>query len=177
VDVYSNCEQVELFLNDKSLGSKPLGNSTTPRVWQVDFEPGTIRAVAKNGGTLVATHQLRTAGKAAKIMLTGNTATLPQDYNQVCRVMASVVDENGVTVPTASPTITFAVSGPGVIAAVDSGDNSSHEPFQASERKAWQGWCVAFVKSSAPAGNITLTASAPGLANGSLRLQATPPAP
>ena len=177
VDVYSDCEQVELFLNGKSLGAKPMGNATAPRVWQVDFEPGTIKAVAKNGGNIVATHELRTAGKAAKILLTGSATTLPADFNHVSRVLASVVDENGETVPTANPEITFKIAGPGVIAAVDNADNSSHEPFQAAERKAWEGWCVAFVKASTPSGNITLSASAPGLAAGSLSLQAAPPAP
>jgi beta-galactosidase len=73
--------------------------------------------------------------------------------------------------------ITFSLSGPGVLAAVDNADNSSHESFQAKERQAWQGWCVAFVKASGPAGDITLTASAPGLEAGSLSLQAAPPAP
>ena len=174
VEVFSNCEQVELFLNGKSLGTIPLNANATPRAWQVDFEPGTIKAVARNGGNIAATHELRTAGKPAKIMLTGSAATLPADYDHVSRVVASVVDENGETVPTASPLITFKISGPGVLAAVDNADNSSHESFQATERSAWQGWCVAFVKASAPSGNITLTASAPGLADGSLRLQAAP---
>jgi beta-galactosidase len=122
----------------------------------------------------VATNELRTAGKAAKILLTGNNATLPADYNHVCRVMASVADENGVTVPTADPVISFAISGPGVIAAVDNSDNSSHEPFQANERKAVQGWCVAYIKASASSGTITLKATAPGLTAGTLSLQAAP---
>jgi beta-galactosidase len=177
VDVYSNCEQVELFLNGRSLGSKPLENSTTPRVWLVDFEPGAIKAVAKNGGNIVATHQLRTAGQPARILLPAGASTLPADYEHVSRVLVTVADENGETVPTASPVITFSISGPGVLAAVDNADNSSHDSFQASERKAWQGWCVAFVKASAPSGKITLTASAPGLAAASLSLQAAPPSP
>jgi beta-galactosidase len=177
VDIYSNCEQVELFLNGKSLGSKPMGNSTAPRVWQVDFEPGALKAVARNGGVSVATNELRTAGKAAKIVLTGNHATLPADYDHVCRVLASVADENGETVPAGNPLITFKISGPGVVAAVDNSDNSSHEAFQSSERFAAQGWCVAFVKATAPSGTITLTATAPGLAPGSLTLQAASAAP
>jgi beta-galactosidase len=146
-------------------------------VWLVDFEPGAIKAVAKNGGNIVATHQLRTAGQPARILLPAGASTLPADYEHVSRVLVTVADENGETVPTASPVITFSISGPGVLAAVDNADNSSHDSFQASERKAWQGWCVAFVKASAPSGKITLTASAPGLAAASLSLQAAPPSP
>jgi beta-galactosidase len=172
VDVFSNCREVELFLNGKSLGSKPVADPTRHPVWQVDFEPGTIRAVAKNGGVAVATNELRTAGAAARIHLTKSGDTLPADYNHVCRVLASIVDSNGVTVPSAAPVITFAISGPGVIAAVDNADNSSPEPFQATARKAAQGWCVAFVKSAAPSGTITLTASSPGLAPATLSITA-----
>ena len=172
VDVYSNCREVELFLNGKSLGSKTIADSTRHPVWQVDFEPGAIRAVAKNGGVAVANNGLRTAGAATRIQLTANASVLPADYAHVCRVLASVVDAHGVTVPTASPVITFAISGPGVIAAVDNSDNSSPDPFQASSRKAAQGRCVAFIKAAAPSGTITLTASAPGLSPASLSIPA-----
>jgi beta-galactosidase len=72
--------------------------------------------------------------------------------------------------------ITFAISGPGVIAAVDNADNASHEPFQANERHAFQGQCIAFVKASAPSGKMIVTASAPGLKSGSITIQALPPA-
>ena len=177
VSVFSNCEEVELLLNGQSLGSKPMGNATAPRVWEVDFAPGTLKAVAKNGGNIVATHELHTAGKAARLVLTGNVTTLPADYEHVSRVLVTVADEHGETVPSASPLITFHMSGPGVLAAVDNADNASHESFQANERQAWQGWCVAFVKASGPAGEITLTASAPGLDAGSISLQAAPAAP
>jgi beta-galactosidase len=80
------------------------------------------------------------------------------------------VDKNGVIIPSASDLITFKTTGPGVVAAVDSADNSSHEPFQASERHAFQGRCVAVLKATAPSGKITLTASAPGLGSASIKL-------
>jgi beta-galactosidase len=72
--------------------------------------------------------------------------------------------------------ITFKISGPGVIAAVDNADNASHEPFQANERHAFQGKCVAFVKASALSGKIILTASALGLESGSVNIKAVEPA-
>jgi|GEM_PF-3028805 len=69
--------------------------------------------------------------------------------------------------------IAFKVTGPGVIAAVDSGNNTSHEPFQASERKAHQGRCFAMIKASGAQGRITritLAASAPGLKGSSVSI-------
>ncbi len=62
--VYSNAEQVELFLNGRSLGSKARPSDDAPRNWQVPFEPGTLRAVGSNGGRVVATHELKTRGQA-----------------------------------------------------------------------------------------------------------------
>jgi len=171
VEVYSNCEEVELLLNGKSLGSKPHPADDSARAWSVAFEPGTLRAVGKNGGREVASYALRTAGKAAKNVLSADRPKIAAEWDDVSYVTATVVDENGVLVPGASDAVSFKVAGPGVIAAVDSADNASHEAFQASERRAFQGWCVAVLKAGA-AGRIAMTASAPGLAAGSITIEA-----
>jgi hypothetical protein len=88
----------------------------------------------------------------------------------VPHVTATVVDANGVPVPNAGDLITFNLDGPGVVAAVDSDDNASREPFQASSRHAYEGVCFAFVKAGAAKGRITLTASAPGLNSSSVTI-------
>jgi beta-galactosidase len=166
IEVYSNAKEVELFLNGKSLGSKPLNADASPRVWKVPFATGKLKAVAKNDGRVVATDELRTAGAPTKILLAVDEKKLGFDWDSVARVIATIVDQNGVTVSGANDLITFKISGPGVIIAVDNGGNSSHERFQASERSAIQGRCVAFVKATELSGKITFTASAPGLTSG-----------
>jgi beta-galactosidase len=168
VEVYSNAKEVELFLNGKSLGAKALNADASPRAWTVPYAPGTLKAVARNEGKTVATDALTTAGPPAKILLATDTEKLAPDWNAVARITATIVDKNGVTVPSAGDLVTFKLSGPGVIAAVDNGGNTSHEPFQAVERHALQGRCVAFVKATEPSGKITLTASVPGLASGAV---------
>ncbi|HEX6625188.1 MAG TPA: DUF4982 domain-containing protein, partial [Pyrinomonadaceae bacterium] len=175
-EVYSNCEQVELFLNGKSLGTKARPSDDAPRTWKVAFEPGTLRAVGSNGGKTSATHELRTAGKPARVQLSADRARLAPAWDDVAYVTATVVDANGVIVPNAADLVTFRVTGPGRVVAVDSGDNASHEPFQASERKAYQGRCFAILKANASRGRINVNASAPGLAGGSIHLAAAPPA-
>jgi len=167
VEVYSNSKGVELFLNGKSLGSKPLNDDASPCVWKVPFAPGRLKAVARNDGKIVATDELRTAGKTAKIILATGGGKLTPDWDAVARVTATIVDKNGMLVPDADDLITFKISGPGVIAAVDNGGNASHEPFQAGERHALQGRCVAFIKATGGSGKIILTASAPSLSSGS----------
>jgi beta-galactosidase len=173
VEVYSNCEEVELILNGKSLGTRSRPSDDSPRTWRVPFEPGAIKALGKNKGQNAATHELRTAGKPAKILLAVDRSQLTPDWDDLSYVTVTVADANGVQVPDAGDLITFKLTGPGVIAAVDSGDNSSHEPFQAAERRAFQGRCFAILRATAPASQITLTASAPGLTTSVITLETT----
>ena len=171
VEVYSNCEQVELTLNGRSLGTQPRPADDAPRTWAVRFEPGTLRAIGTNGGRPVATHELRTAGKAVNIRLTTDRPRLAANWDDVAYVDAEVTDAAGVVVPTAADPVAFAVTGPGVVAAVDNGDNASHEPFHATTRRAFGGRCFALVKANG-SGEIRLTATAPGLAGAKLTIAA-----
>ena len=174
VEVYSNCEDVELFLNGKSLGTKSINKDASPRVWKVAFEPGALRAVASNSGKRITTDELRTAGKAAKIILTTDTKKLASGWDNVAFVKATVVDENGVVLPRAKDLIKFSITGPGVISAVDNADNASTEPFQASERSAYQGVCFAMVKATEGKMKIIVTAEADGLRAGRVTFPSEP---
>ncbi|HYP53052.1 MAG TPA: glycoside hydrolase family 2 TIM barrel-domain containing protein, partial [Pyrinomonadaceae bacterium] len=174
VEVYSNAEVVALVLTGRSLGSKARPSDDAPRNWAVPFEPGTLRAVGAKGGKVVATHELKTAGKPARVVLSVDKPRLAHHWDDVVYVEALVVDADGRIVPSASDLITFTATGPGRVVAVDSGDNASHEPFQAAERRAYQGRCFAVLKATAPRGRVTLTASAAGLARGSVTVEAAP---
>lgn len=158
VEIYSNCDEVELFLNGKSLGSKPKNADDSPRNWKVGFEAGTIKAVGKNGGKAVAEFELKTAGKPARIVLSANKASITNDWNDVVFVTATVVDDKGVVVPNANDLIVFEAAGAGDIVAVDSADNADHDPFQAKQRKAFQGTCEALIKAKGTSGTISISA-------------------
>jgi beta-galactosidase len=173
VEVYSNAAQVELFLNGQSLGTQALHPDASARVWKVAYAPGEIRAVASEGGKVVATDELRTAGSGARIVLTADRDSVGGGWDSVDQVTATVVDANGVVVPNAADEIAFQVSGPGALAAVDSGDNASHESFRDGWRRAYQGRCAAFIRGSGASGRIVLTASSPGLVSGSVAIDAT----
>jgi beta-galactosidase len=170
VEVYSNCQKVELFLNGRSLGVQPKPQDDSARIWKVAFEPGLIRAVASNEGAVAATDELRTAGKPAAVLLTAGRTTLTHTWDDVSRIQVSIVDENGTLVPNAKDRVEFTITGPGRIAAVDNGDIFSHELFQAAARSAYQGRCCAWVKATAGRGTITLTAAAAGLKNATITL-------
>lgn len=175
VEVYSNCKEVELLLNGRSLGKKAINADASPRSWQVPFAAGVLKAVARDArGKIVATGELRTAGQPASIVLATETKTLVPEWEAVATVRATIVDARGVTLPRASDLISFKISGPGLIAAVDNADNAGPERFQTNVCRAFQGRCAAFVKADAGMGWITLTASAAGLKTGSLLLKTAP---
>lgn len=177
VEVFSNCKEVELFLNGKSLGKKALPDDAAPREWTVPFSPGTLRSVGLDErGRVLATNELRTAGRPARIRLQSDTQWPSAKPENVTTVRATVMDAQGVPVPSATNLVTFKVSGAGSILAVDNGDDASHEPFQATARHAYGGECAAFVRATRANAAITVTASAPGLKSGSLTLWATAPA-
>ena len=163
VAVYSNAESVELSLNGKSLGEKRrLGLLT--RTWRVPFEPGVLRAVGRDDGHVVATDELQTAGKSSTLLLWFDRAGPGMAF-----VTATVADEGEMRNPLADDLVTFAVSGPASIVAVDNADRAGHELFQATQRHAYRGRAVAIVKWNGP-GKVKVTASAAGLVPASLRI-------
>ncbi len=159
VEVYSNCDTVELALNGHSLGTKPQNADASPRTWSVPYAPGTLQAIARQGDKVVARDELKTAGAPAALVLVANAPTVSPAWDDVVQIQATVVDANGVPVPTATDEIAFSVEGPGAVVAVDNSDNSSHEAFQATHRRAYQGRCVAYIRATAAMGQISVRAS------------------
>jgi len=176
VEVYTNAEEVELFLNGKSLGTQKQHPDASPIVYQVPFEPGTLKAVARSGGTIVATNELKTAGKPARLVFTADAPATPltPDWNDVRYVTATLVDEAGTRIPDSTTVVKFAATGPASIIAVDNGNLTDHDPYQATQRKLYFGNAVALVRATGSAGKVTVTASAEGVPTASLTLTTAP---
>ncbi len=171
VAIYSNCAEVELFLNGKSLGSKTKPADDSPRTWDVTFEKGTIKAVGKNNGKVVASEEFKTAGKPAKVVLSVNKNLLSNTWDDVAFVTAKVYDSEGNLCPNADELVRFDITGAGFITAVDNGNIASHEMYKAMQRHAYRGICVALVKANQPLGKITVKATADGLTGSSISLE------
>ncbi len=174
VEVYSNCQSVELFLDGRSLGSKTKPADDSPRSWAVAGSAGTLRAVGSNDGKSVASFELRSAGPAVKLSLSTEKAILPHDYDDVAAVAVMITDRDGNRVVGADPLVTFELAGPGKIAAVDNGAPDNHESFQGSQIHAAAGQCFVWIRATADAGAITLTAHTAGLKDGTITLTAQP---
>lgn len=172
VEVYTNAEEVELFLNDKSLGVQKLHPDASPITYKVPFEPGALKTIARTGGKEVATDVLKTAGKPARVELTADKPNTPltPDWNDVRYITATLVDADGTRIPDSTTEVSFAVYGQAKIIATDNGDMTDHEAFQASHRRFYDGNVTAIVRGTSTAYKTSITATVPGLPTAALEL-------
>jgi beta-galactosidase len=193
VMVYSNAEDVELFLNGRSLGKKARysdkwempaskeifssGEFETKyrRIWQVPYEPGTMRAVAYHGGKQVAVDEVRTAGPAAKITMKADRVQIAADGSDLAFVTVRIEDKDGNLCPEADNLVHFDLEGPGTIAGVDNGNPATVEPFHADHRKAFSGMALVIIRSVAGKnGTIRVRGSSAGLEQGGVVVRSEP---
>ena len=128
VQAFSNCKQVELFLNGASLGKQSM-KPNSKLSWQVKYAPGTLSAKGyDNAGKVIAETKVETTGEAARIQLTPDRKTINADGEDVSVFTVSALDAQGRTVPVAQNQIHFLAEGAGNIIGVGNGDPSSHEP-------------------------------------------------
>ena len=127
--VYGNCDEVELFLNDKSLGRKPMPKLSHAQ-WDVNYLPGTLLAKGYKAGKEIITDKVETTGQAAAIRLIPDRDSIKADGEDVSVITVQVEDAQGRVVPTAGNEISFALPAQGKILGVGNGNPSSHEPDQ-----------------------------------------------
>jgi beta-galactosidase len=166
VHVYTSGDEAELFLNGRSLGRKQKPALTYRLRWDdVRYQPGELKVVAYRNGRPWATDIRRTAGPPAALELQPDRARITDDGRDLSFVTVRVVDRQGELVPRANQRIRFSVTGPGEIVATDNGDATSHAPFAAKERDAYNGLALVIVRGRAGvAGPVQVKAEAIGLA-------------
>ena len=160
---YTNCQEVELFLNGKSLGTKRKQGDELHLKWPVVYEPGTLKAIGRTDGKEVLTEEVKTASAPAKIIMSADRSSIKADGSDLSFVTVKIVDKDGIVVPHADNLVNFHLSGEGTIAGTDNGNPISLESFQTKDRKAFNGLCLAVIQSEEKAGTITLKATAEGL--------------
>lgn len=156
---YFNADEVELFLNGRSLGTKRKQGDDVLVFWRVPFEPGVVKAVSRKNGQVVLTREVRTAAEPARIVLDADRKVIKADGTDLSFVTVKVVDRNGTVVPTADNLIKFKVVGDGSIAGVDNGYQASHESFKGKQRKAFHGMALVILQAKQKPGRIYLEAT------------------
>nr|WP_315155563.1 sugar-binding domain-containing protein [uncultured Flavobacterium sp.] len=155
---YNNADEVELFLNGKSLGKKSKQNDDLHISWRVKFEPGTIKAISRKQGKVVLEKEIHTAGQASKIDLKADKTTLKNDRYDLVYVTVSITDKDGNLIPNANDLINFEVTGGGKLVGLDNGYQANLDSFKASSYKVYNGKCIAIIQSNGKKENIQLKA-------------------
>ena len=193
---YTNADEVELLLNGKSLGKKANPVSDPKQRNQIrwnniDYQPGTLEAIARNNGIIVARHKIETTGPAVRLVAEPDLDATPTKRNQIenrksvnrkwladgydlqhVRIVA--LDKKGRQAKTATDEVTFSVEGNAQIVGVINGDISSNELTSGwsmvngqwsmvNTRRLFNGTCTVILRSTRQPGSVTLTATAPGM--------------
>jgi beta-galactosidase len=127
VRALSNCDEVELFLNGRSLGRQTLKRTETLK-WKVPYASGVLSAKGFKAGQLVAETKVETTGVPAVVQLAPDRATIEANGEDVSVITVAVADAQGRIVPVANNAVSFELEGPGRIIGVGNGDPSCHEP-------------------------------------------------
>ena len=170
---YTNGDEVELFLNGKSLGVKK--NSNDPKLrarikWDdIAYAPGTLVAVAKKNGKVVARHQIETTGEAVALKLVPDAENWHADGKDLMHVRIYAVDKKGRRVVNvkdarAFDKLTFTVKGDANIVAVDNGNITSDELHigktqleKTIQRNLFQGSALVILRAGDKPGKIELS--------------------
>ncbi|AJE51124.1 glycoside hydrolase family 2 TIM barrel-domain containing protein [Paenibacillus polymyxa] len=169
---FTNCESVELIVNEESYGERKLTDYPNHLIlWELTYTLGKIRAIGRNGNQQVCEHELTTAGLPYALKLEADRAILPADGHEISHVEVTVIDQHGIVVPNQDVDLSFELHGDGRILGIDNGDLTSDEPYKGKERRTHRGRCLVIVQSGDVAGELLLQASADGELQGEVSLK------
>ncbi len=174
VTAYSSCDEVELFLNSRSLGKMKTDRTTEFKAtWNVPYQAGELKAVGYTGKKQVNTAILRTAADPVQVKMSADRNIIKANGQDLSYITVELVDDNGIRNPKAENPVKFEIEGAGKIIGTGNANPVSLESFTAPERKAWQGRCMVVIKSDYVEGKIILRASSPGLTPASIVISST----
>lgn len=167
IEIYTNCDNVELQHNGKTLGIYPKNADDSPIIVNVNAVPGELKAIARNNGKVVAEDSLKSAGRPVKLEVKAERNTITNNWDDVVYVNVTIVDENGLRYPSDSFKLNFKIEGAGDLVAVDNGYFKSHEKFVTDTKASYKGRALAIVRANASEGEIKITVSCDGFESGS----------
>jgi len=156
--VYSNLDEVELFVNGKSQGSQKVPHLGHVE-WKVRYEPGAIEARASLGGKVMLVEKRETTGAAAQLRLTADRTEIGADGEDLAMIRVEVLDKDGRIVPTAMNNVAFNISGAGKLIGVGNGDPNCQESDIAPKRSLFNGLAQVIVQSMKRPGEIHIEAT------------------
>jgi beta-galactosidase len=166
VHVYTRYPVVRLELNGKIVAEREVSQKSLTAAFDINYQPGELKAIALDNGKAVDSVTLHTAGKATRIRLTADRTHIHANPNDLAYITVEIVDSKGQLVPDAVLPLHFSISGNGRIIAAGSASPSDMESFQKPEHRTFRGKCLIIVQPEGKAGKITLKAEGEGLSAG-----------
>ncbi len=160
---YNNADEVELFLNGKSLGVKNKQNDDLHVMWRVPFAKGTLKAITRKSGKKILEKEIHTAGVPAKILLSADRTRIKADGKDLSFITAAIVDASNNIVPTANNELRWEVRGTGRLTATDNGYQADTVGFKSPVRKSWKGLSLGIIQALQKKGNISVSVTSAGL--------------
>lgn len=161
---HTNCEEAELFLNGRSLGTKRLADAPQLYLtWEAAFEEGTLEAVAKGSDGNRYTCLLRTVSKPERIAMHVDDSELKADGEDIAHVEIQLTDGDGRFVYASDNLIELSLEGPGEIIGMENGDIGDLTPYSSRSRKAFNGKLLAYIRTQSVPGRIVVKAASGGL--------------
>lgn len=180
LEVSSNCEEVELFQNGRSLGVKQNDRKDDKKqnkfLWRgINWEPGKIKAVGRNSGNEVANHELQSPGKAAALkLIVENPGDWMADGMDLQYIRAMVVDGKGIPVENYSGDISIDIKGEAAMIALDNGDHFTDRNLEESSTPLYKGSALIILRSTRNPGEVELSTSVMGLKSKKVKLCTKP---
>ncbi|WP_324720314.1 beta-galactosidase GalB [Salinimicrobium sp. HB62] len=160
---YNNADEVELFLNGESMGTKSKQGDDLHVMWRFPFKKGILKAVSRKDGKVVLEKEVKTAGEPAKLSIQPDRSSIKADGQDLSFVTVDILDKEGALAPRANNVVNFQVSEGAEIVGVASGDPTSHESFKGTSHSALSGKVLVIIRAGKKAGPVTVTATADGL--------------
>jgi len=155
--VYSNLDEVELFVNGTSQGSQKVPHLGHVE-WKVKYEAGSIEARGSKDGKVVLTEKHETTGPTVAIRLTADRTEIDADGQDIAVLKVEALDKEGRAVPTANNLISFKVTGDGALIGVGNGDPNCQESDKEPKRTLFNGLAQVIVQATKRAGEIHIEA-------------------
>jgi beta-galactosidase len=176
VRVCSNAPKIELYLNDKLIGTHNIDHEHGTELvgaWKVTYEPGEIKAIAYDEtGKVIATDAKKSFGDAKKICLQPDKETLIANGTDLIFVEINMKDEKGNVVENAANRVTVQVTGAGRLLGLDNGDSTDYDQYKGKSRRLFSGKLMAIIGAGLNLGKIKMEVSSVGLESQTIEFEA-----
>ena len=131
--------------------------------WDITYEPGMLKAIAKNSNEQKAEAELQTAGDPVKLIIESDTNKLQPDNQDVVHVSVRIVDDNGTTVYSANNRITCVITGPARLLGIEDANSRNVEDNKDNNQATYHGKALIYVQAMQESGMVKIIVSAEGL--------------